>query len=158
MGSPGIHFDLFFDVLSVALAGRRLEPSHGPTPRTIVFSITDDGGRDEPRSVFGGANPAASLDALTITMTTKEVRLERGRTAPADAEVALVRGSLASLTAYLLVGDAKALSSLSLYGRIESLVELGEVLRAQKSMLALRVEGSREEGSPSSKRRRRGAR
>ncbi len=142
MGSPGIHFDLFFDVLGVALAGRRLEPSHGPTPRIIVFSITDDGG----------------VDALTITMTTTEVRLERGRTAPADAEVALVRGSLASLTAYLLVGDAKALSSLSLYGRVESLVELGEVLRSQKSMLALRVEGSRDEGSPSSKRRRRGAR
>lgn len=106
---------------------------------------------------IGGVNPPAgaiaALNALTITMTTKEVRLERGRTAPADAEVALVRGSLAAMTAYLLVGDGRALSSLSLYGRVESLVELGEVLRSQKSMLSLRAEEA-----PPSKRRRRGAR
>jgi hypothetical protein len=42
---------------------------------------------------------------------------------------------------------------LSLYGRVESLVELGEVLRSQKSMLSLRAEEA-----PPSKRRRRGAR
>ena len=158
MGSPAIHFDLFFDVLGVALAGRRLEPSHGPTPRHIVFSITDETASvDESGPVIGGMNPPAgaiaALNALTITMTTKEVRLERGRTAPADAEVALVRGSLAAMTAYLLVGDGRALSSLSLYGRVESLVELGEVLRSQKSMLSLRAEEA-----PPSKRRRRGAR
>ena len=158
MGSPAIHFDLFFDVLGVALAGRRLEPSHGPTPRHIVFSITDETASvDESGPVIGGMNPPAgaiaALNALTITMTTKEVRLERGLTAPAYAEVALVRGSLAAMTAYLLVGDGRALSSLSLYGRVESLVELGEVLRSQKSMLSLRAEEA-----PPSKRRRRGAR
>lgn len=130
-----MHFDLFFDVLSVAMAGRRLEPAHGASPRYIVFSITD------------------SADAVTITMTPKEVRLERGRTAPGDAEVALVRGSLGALTAYLLTGDKNALSALAIYGRVESLIELGEVLRAQKSMLALRAEQA-----PPSKKRRRGAR
>jgi hypothetical protein len=154
VGSPAIHFDLFFDVLGVALAGRRLEPSHGPTPRHIVFSITDETASvDASGPVNPPAGAIASLHALTITMTTKEVRLERGRTAPADAEVALVRGSLAAMTAYLLVGDGRALSSLSLYGRVESLVELGEVLRSQKSMLSLRAEEA-----PPSKRRRRGAR
>lgn len=156
MASPGIHFDLFFDVLGVALAGRRLEPSHGPSARYIVLSITDDDVEAAgTRLLFGGLKPGANAppSALTITMTPTEVRLERGRTAPSDAEVALVRGSLASLTAYLLVGDAQALSSLALYGRVESLVELGEVLRAQKSVLALRAEVA-----PPSKRRRRGAR
>jgi hypothetical protein len=130
-----MQFDLFFDVLSVALAGRRLDPSHGAAARHIVFSITD------------------SADALTITMTPKDVRLERGRVAPSDAEVALVRGSLGALTSYLLVGDKNALGGLAIYGRMESLIELGEVLRAQKSMLALRVEQA-----PPSKKRGRGAR
>jgi hypothetical protein len=128
-------FELFRDVLTAALSGRRLEASHGAAPRWVVFSVTDGG---EPR-------------ALTITLTKSSVKVEEGRTAPADAEVALVRGSLQAMVRYMLAGDREAFASLGLYGRTESLVELGEVLRAQKNMLQLRAD---EAASRAPKRKR----